>query len=69
MEPMTSMWKISVKNERTGEEASFMVQGDNRSRAIDNAIEKMREHLNDPSAQISFEEPEYAFDIPWSSLK
>ena len=69
MEPMTSMWKISVKNERTGEETSFMVQGDNRSQVVNHAREKMMKHLNDPFAQISFGEPEYAFDIPWSSLK
>ena len=69
MEPMTSMWKITVKNERTGEETSFMVQGDNRSQAINNAQKKMAEHLNDPFAQLSYGEPEYSFDIPWNSLK
>jgi len=68
MEPMTSMWKITVWDDRTGDRKTFMVQGDNRSRVIDNAREKMQKELGVPYLNISFEEPEFAFEISWRSL-
>lgn len=68
MEPMASMWEVPIKNERTGEETSVIVPANNRSQALNKAMEVIQKKITDPFAKISYGEPKYQFDVPWSSL-
>jgi len=69
MAAMVSMWEVSIKNKKTGEETSIIVPGNNPTQALKKARQEIESSITDPFSQISFGEPVYQFDIPWSSLQ
>ena len=65
MTNMIRMWRVTIKNHKTGEEALIMIHGHNEYQARRNAREANENLFTDPFAQITFEDIEYAgFEIP-----
>ena len=64
------MWKVTIKNLKTGEQAQIVVHGHNETQAKANAMKANQNLHEDPFAQISYENIEYAgFEVPDSGFK
>jgi len=62
---MTRMWHVTIKNNKTGEQARIIVHGHNEFQAMRNAMEANAHLFTDPFADISYEDIKYAgFEIP-----